>query len=76
MKNWLKKYILSLRKDLVIILLADIAYLLLMELVFRKIPSPYPIFAKIGENYLTIVLNSVIIYKRCWYGTEISNMRV
>ena len=59
MKNWLKKYILSLRKDLVIILLADIAYLLLMELVFRKIPSPYPIFAKIGDVSVTLAISFI-----------------
>lgn len=54
MKRWFRTYVLSLRKDIVIMLIIDCLFLLMMELVLRKIPAPFPIFVKIGDVLVTL----------------------
>lgn len=65
MIKWLKAYVMSIRKDIVILLILDCAFLLLMELVLRRIPAPFPIFVKIGNVFVTLgisFLASFIFY--------------
>lgn len=65
MIKWFKTYVLSLRKDIGWLLCADVAFLLFMELVLRKIPAPYPIFVRIGDLFVTLgvsFLASFIFY--------------
>lgn len=54
---WIKTYILSIRKDIAWLLFADVVFLLIMELVLRKIPSPYPIFVRIGDLLVTLAIS-------------------
>lgn len=54
MKKWIKTYLCSLRKDIVILLILDCLFLLLMELVLRRIPAPFPIFVKVGNVCVTL----------------------
>ena len=65
MINWIKKYLCSLRRDLKILVVLDIACLLFMELVLRRISAPFPIFVKIGEVFVALAISflaSVILY--------------
>lgn len=41
MIRWIKQYLLSLRRDLKILVLLDVVFLLLMELVFKRISAPF-----------------------------------
>ena len=59
MKRWIKEYIFSLRKDLLYMLFADVIFLLVMELVFREIPAPFPIFVKIGDVMVTLAISVI-----------------
>lgn len=59
MKRWVKEYIFSLRKDLLYMLFADVIFLLVMELFFRKIPAPFPIFVKIGDVMVTLAISVI-----------------
>lgn len=59
MKRWIREYIFSLRKDLLYMLFADVIFLLVMELVFRKIPAPFPIFVKIGDVMVTLAISVI-----------------
>ncbi len=54
MIKWFKTYVLSIRKDFLWLLLADAIYLLIMELVLRKIPAPHPIFERIGDLFVAL----------------------
>ena len=63
--NWIKRYLCSLRQDLKILVVLDIACLLFMELVLRRIPAPFPIFVKIGDLFVALAISflaSVIFY--------------
>ena len=65
MLQWIRKYLFSLRKDIVFLLFVDGAFLLIMELVLRRIPAPIPIFIKIGDVLVTLgisFLASFIFY--------------
>ena len=65
MLKWFKTYVLSLRKDIVFLLIVDCAFLLVMELWLRKIPAPFPVFPKIGDVFVTLgvsFLASFIFY--------------
>lgn len=54
MRKWVKTYIASLRKDIVILLILDCVFLLIMELVLKRIPAPFPIFVKVGNVAITL----------------------
>ena len=54
MRKWWKTYIKSLQKDIVILLIVDGLILLLMELVFKKIPAPFPFFVALGNFTITL----------------------
>lgn len=65
MTKWIKKYLCSLRRDLKILVVLDIACLLFMELVLRKIPAPSQIFVQIGDVFVSLAISflaSVIFY--------------
>lgn len=65
MIKWIKKYLCSLRQDLKILVVLDIACLFIMELVLRRIPAPFPIFVKIGDVFVALAISflaSVIFY--------------
>lgn len=57
MRKWIVTYIKSLRKDLVYLLIIDVVFLLLMELVLKKIPAPYPIFVVLGDITTTLCIS-------------------
>ena len=59
MINWYRKYIMSIRKDLVIILIIDILFLLIMELILKEIPAPYSIFMKMGSFFETLAVSFI-----------------
>lgn len=65
MLKWFKTYVLSLRKDIVSLLICDCVFLLVMDLWLRRIPAPFPIFVKIGDVLVTLgisFLASFIFY--------------
>lgn len=65
MIKWIKTYVLSIRRDIVILLILDCVFLLVMELWIRRIPAPFPIFEKIGNVLVTLgisFLASFIFY--------------
>ena len=55
--SWWKTYVKSIRKDLVFMLLADLIFLLVMEIFLRNIPAPFPIFVKIGDLFVTLAIS-------------------
>lgn len=55
--RWWKTYVKSIRKDLVFMLLADLIFLLVMEIFLRNIPAPFPIFVKIGDLFVTLAIS-------------------
>lgn len=57
LNRWWKTYVKSIRKDLVVMLLADIVFLLVMELFLRNIPAPFPVFVKIGDLLVTLAVS-------------------
>lgn len=59
MKKWIKTYVVSLRGDILKMLLADVILLLLMELVFKQIPAPYPFFVTIGDIVVTLLISFI-----------------
>lgn len=59
MRKWWKTYIKSLRKDIVILLIIDCVFLLLMELVFKKIPAPFQIFVTMGNLAVTLGISFI-----------------
>lgn len=59
MKKWINTYVLSLRSDILKMLLADVILLLLMELVFKQIPAPYPFFVTIGDIVVTLLISFI-----------------
>jgi len=54
MTRWFKTYVLSIRRDFLWLLFADTVFLLIMELVLKKIPAPYTIFVRIGDLFVTL----------------------
>ena len=52
--RWFKTYVLSIRRDFVCLLIVDAVLLLIMELVLKKIPAPYPIFVSIGNLFVAL----------------------
>lgn len=65
MLKWIKINVVSLRKDLKVLVVIDIVFLLLMDLVLRKIPAPFPFFAKVGDVLVVLAISflaSVIFY--------------
>lgn len=54
MIKWIKSYLFSIRRDIVLLLILDCMFLLVMELVLRRIPAPFPIFVKIGDVFVTL----------------------
>lgn len=65
MYKWFKAYVLSIRKDFLWLLFVDAIFLLIMELVLKKIPAPYAIFVRIGDLFVTLgvsFLASFIFY--------------
>ena len=57
MIRWFKTYVLSIRKDFVCLLVVDAIFLLIMELVLKKIPAPYPVFVRIGDLMVTLAVS-------------------
>lgn len=57
MENWFKTYLLTVRRDIVILLIIDCVFLLVMELFLKKIPDPYPFFVKIGDLSITLAVS-------------------
>lgn len=57
LNRWWKTYVKSIRKDLVVMLLADIVFLLVMELFLRNIPAPFPVFVRIGDLLVTLAVS-------------------
>lgn len=57
MRKWFKTYIMSVRKDIAWLLLTDVVFLLIMELVLRKIPAPYPMFVRLGDLFVTLAIS-------------------
>lgn len=55
--SWWKTYVKNIRKDLVLMLLADLIFLLVMEIFLRNIPAPFPIFVKIGDLFVTLAIS-------------------
>ncbi len=47
----------SLRRDLVVLLVIDVLFLILMELLLKEIPAPFPIFVKIGNLLVTLAVS-------------------
>lgn len=65
MNKWFKTYVLSIRKDFLWLLFVDVTFLLIMELVLKKISAPYAIFVRIGDLFVTLgvsFLASFIFY--------------
>lgn len=65
MIKWIKTYVLSLRRDIVFLLIFDCVFLLIMELWLKKIPAPFLFFVKIGDVMITLgisFLASFIFY--------------
>ena len=65
MVKWVKTYVMSLRRDIIYMLIIDVMFLLVMELWLRDIPAPYPIFGKIGNLCVTLAISiiaSIIFY--------------
>ena len=59
MIRWFKTYVLSIRKDFVYLLVVDAIFLLIMELVLKKIPAPYPVFVRIGDLMVTLAVSFI-----------------
>lgn len=59
MRTWIKTYVLSLRKDIVILLIVDLLFLFIMEVFLRSIPAPFPVFVKIGDFFVTLAISFV-----------------
>lgn len=59
MRKWIRTYVLSLRSDILKMLLADVILMLLMELVFKLIPAPYPFFVTIGDIVVTLLISFI-----------------
>ena len=59
MIRWFKTYVLSIRKDFVYLLVIDAIFLLIMELVLKKIPAPYPVFVRIGDLMVTLAVSFI-----------------
>lgn len=57
MWKWIKTYIASLRKDIVILLIVDCVFLIVMEFGLRRIPAPYPVFVKLGNLFVTLAIS-------------------
>lgn len=55
--KWIETYVMTIRRDIVIMLIADCIFLLVMELLLRQIPAPYPIFVKIGNLVVTLAIS-------------------
>lgn len=54
MLNWIRLYLFSIQKDIVVLLALDMSFLLIMECVLINIPAPFPIFVKIGKLLVTL----------------------
>lgn len=52
--RWFKTYVLSIRRDFVYLLIVDAVFLLIMELVLKKMPALYPIFVSIGNLFVAL----------------------
>ena len=59
MIRWFKTYVLSIRRDFVCLLIVDAIFLLIMELVLKKIPAPYTIFIRIVDLMVTLAVSSI-----------------
>lgn len=57
--KWYRTYIKTIRRDIVIILMIDLLFLLIMEVGLRRIPAPYPIFVKIGDLFVTLGISFI-----------------
>ena len=65
MWKWIKTYIASLRKDIVILLLVDCVFLLVMEFGLCRILAPFPVFVKLGNLFVTLAISllaAIILY--------------
>ena len=58
-KKWINTYVLSLRGDILNMLLADAILLLPLELVFKQIPAPYPFFVTFGNIVETLLISFI-----------------
>lgn len=54
MKKWIKTYVLSVRRDFLWLLISDAMFLLIMDMVLRKIPAPCSIFVRIGNLFVAL----------------------
>lgn len=59
MINWFRTYLLSLRRDFVILLGVDVLFLFVMEFILRNIPAPYPVFVRIGDLMVTLAVSFI-----------------
>ena len=57
--NLYSKYFKSLSRNIVIMLILDLLFLLIMEVCLRKIPAPFPIFVKIGDLCVTLGISFI-----------------
>lgn len=69
MKKWFKTYVLSLRRDIVILLIIDCIFLLLMELLFKRIPAPFLFFVTLGD--ITVTLGISFIASFIFYFVQV-----
>lgn len=57
MIRWYKTYIKSLRRDIVNLLFLDMIFLVVMELILKAVPAPFPIFVKFGKLFVTLAIS-------------------
>ena len=65
MRRWFDTYIRSVRKDIVILFMADVAFLLVLELVLKRIPAPFHFFVRLSDFFLAIgvaLVASIVFY--------------
>ena len=54
MIKWFQTYVLSIRRDFLWLLFVDALFLLIMELILKKMPAPYAIFERIGDLFVAL----------------------
>jgi len=75
MKKWFRLYVKSLRRDIVIMLIVDMVFLLVMELFLRDIPAPYPIFVKIGDIMVTLAISFIASFIFYFVQVHLSSVK-
>ena len=75
MENWFKTYLLTVRRDIIILLIIDCVFLLVMELFLKKIPAPYPFFVKIGDLSITLAVSFLASFVFYFVQVHMPEMR-